>query len=657
MTGLLHESALALLLAQIAIILVVSRVFGLVGKFLGQPLVVAEIVAGIALGPSLLGQISPTAVETIFPASSLAGLFATSQLGLVLFMFVVGLEFDLSLLQKRGRLALTISQWSIALPFVAGLVLALWCHPRFASPDVEFWPFALFLGASMSVTAFPVLARILSERGLLQTQTGALALTCAAANDVTAWCLLAFVIAVVRSGNAWDAARTTVYAAVFVAGMVGLVRPFLRRVADRWGTTRGLSQTAVAAILLLLLASSVTAEAIGVHALFGAFVYGAVMPRQGNTVRVLTEKLEDLVVVLLLPLFFAFTGLRTTIGLVDTPELWAWCGIVCLVATAGKVLGTTLPGWIGGLSWRENAALGALMNTRGLMELIILNIGLDLGVLTPLLFTMLVGMAVATTLITTPVVRLLYPPQRVLAERAAARVITRGGVLTAVSHPDSAPGLARLTAALTDAKEPAFALRLIQIDDRASLFPEGESRPETTDDDAARALAAEARDLGRTVEPQTLTSADPIEDICQVARLRQVDLIILGLHRPLIGTARLGGPLLRITQRTDRDVCMFHDNGFTQARRVLVALGGANDGAVRRVAARLAAGAATVTEISPVPGSDHVQAALDAAKDHDLVVAGVGPEWDLPMTAFGLKVPRLVSDLSCSLVAVFEADA
>ena len=657
MIAFLHESAVALLLAQIAIILIVSRAFGFIGRLFGQPLVVAEIVAGIALGPSLLGQISPQAVETIFPASSLPGLFATSQLGLVLFMFVVGLEFDLSLLQRRGRLALTISQWSIALPFGMGLLLALWLHPRFATDGVQFWPFALFMGASMSVTAFPVLARILSERGLLQTHTGALALTCAAANDVTAWCMLAFVIAVVRSGNPWDAVRTTIYAAIYVTAMIGLVRPFLKRVADRYGTTRGLSQTAVAAILLLLLVSAVTAEAIGVHALFGAFVYGAIMPRQGITVRVLTDKLEDLVVVLLLPLFFAFTGLRTTLGLVDTPELWAWCGVVCLVATAGKVFGTTIPGWLGGLSWRENAALGALMNTRGLMELIILNIGLDLGVLTPLLFTILVFMAVATTLITTPVVRLLYPPQRVLAERAAARVLTRGGVLTAISHPASAPGLARLTAALTEPGEPAFALCLLPIGDRASLFPETGPTEPPGDDDAARALSVEAKALGRKVEPQTLTSADPIEDICQVARLREVDVIVLGLHRPLIGTARLGGPLLSITQRSDRDVCMFYDNGFVRAKRVLVALGSSHDDGVRRIAARLAAGAAVVTEIAPGPGVDHVQRVLDASKDHDLVVVGVGPEWELPMTAFGLKVPRLVADLSCSLVAIFQADA
>ena len=656
MIALLHESAVALLLAQIAIILVVSRAFGVVGRLFGQPLVVAEIVAGIALGPSILGQIAPGAVEAVFPASSLAGLFATSQLGLVLFMFVVGLEFDLSLLQRRGRLALTVSQWSIAVPFLVGLALAVWAHPRFSSADVAFWPFALFLGASMSVTAFPVLARILSERGLLQTQTGALALTCAAANDVTAWCMLAFVIAVVRSGNPWDAIPTTVFAALYVVSMIGLVRPFLRRVAERYGTTRGLSQTAIAAILLLLLASAVIAEAIGVHALFGAFVFGAVMPRQGPAVRVMTDKLEDLVVVLLLPLFFAFTGLRTTIGLVDTPELWGWCAVICAAATAGKVLGTTIPGWLGGLGWRENAALGALMNTRGLMELIILNIGLDLGVLSPLLFTMLVIMAVFTTLATSPVVRLLYPPQRVLAERAAARVLTRGGVLTAISHPASAPGLARMTAALTVPSEPAFALCLLPIEDRASLFPEGNPPEEPSADDAALALSTEAAVLGRKVEPQTLTSSDPIEDICQVGRMRAVDLILLGLHRPLIGTARLGGPLLRITQRADRDVVMFYDNGFRAATRVLVGLGSAHDDAVRRVAARLAPGATVITEIAVGRDGDHLQKMLDAAKNHDLVVVGVGPEWELPMAAFGLKVPRLVSDLSCSLVAVFQAE-
>lgn len=656
LTALLHSST-ALLLFQIAVILVVSRAFGTVFRRIGQPLVVAEIFAGIALGPSLLGVVSPAALQGLFPTESLAGLGAVSQLGLIFFMFVVGLEFDLSLLKNRGPVAIIISEFSILLPFLLGAMLALVTYPIFATSDVPFTGFALFLGASMSVTAFPVLARILSERGLLATRSGALALTCAAVNDVSAWCLLAFVIAIVRAGGVYDAVGTTVKAVVFVGVMLGVIRPFLARVGRRYATSDGLSQTAFAVIMFLLLGSALTAEAIGIHALFGAFLFGAVVPREGDAVGALIPKIEDLVVVVLLPIFFAITGLRTRIGLVDTPELWGWAAIVTTVATVGKFLGSAVPARLMGVSTRESATLGALMNTRGLMELIILNIGLDLGVLSPLLFSMMVMMAVTTTFITTPVVRLLFPPERVLAEREEARSGSLGGVLAAVSHPESVPGIARIVAALcAGSRAPAWALRLIPLADRASLFPEMERPEEPTEDDAARALALEARGLGASVEPLSFASADPAKSIVEVARLREAAVIVLGLHRPLLGTARFGGPVVQVAHASNRDVCMLHDQGLTSLRRVLLATGGAMDGPATRIAERLAsAPGIELVRLSTVGSSDRVQSVLDAADEVDLVVVGAGAEWELPLNSIDVRTPRLFSELACSLLVVHGA--
>lgn len=648
------HSAVGMLLLQVAVILGVSRLFGLLFRYLGQPLVVAEIVAGIALGPSLLGAMAPGVMGALFPPSSLVGLDAVSQLGLVLFMFVIGLEFDLGLLRNRGPLALIIAQYSILAPFLLGVVLALTLYPVFSTANVPFTAFALFIGASLSVTAFPVLARILSERGLIGTRIGALTLTCAAANDLIAWCMLAFVIAVVRTGGLAEALRTTLLALVFVAVMLGVIRPFLERVAERFGTTRGLSQVAIAAIVLLLLLSALAAEAIGIHALFGAFLFGAVVPRRDGTVRVLTEKFEDVVVVVLLPLFFASTGLRTSIGLVNTPELWRWCGLIVAVASVGKLLGSALPARLGGLPTRESVTLGVLMNTRGLMELIILNIGMDLGVLSPLLFTMLVLMAVATTFITTPIVRLLYPPERVLADRIEPDAV--GGVLAAVAHPDSAPGIARVLAALcAGGRSPAWALRVIDIDQRASLFPEANRPVEATEDDASRAVAQEAASLGQHVEPISFAAADPPQAILDVARLRGAEVILLGLHKPLLGSARLGGPLLQIAHRAERDVCMLHDQGVGPVRRVLLALGSPQDEAAQRIARRIGAGpGVTVTTLDARDREDQVAALLTAtaiaAPTYDLVVLGAGAEWELPMVAVDIRSSRLLASLPCALL-------
>lgn len=413
------------LLAQIAAVLLVSRLIGVVMGWLGQPMVIAEMIAGIALGPSLFGRLWPGAFNALFPAATLGTLKTLSQLGLVLFMFLVGLELDPKLLRGRQRASVMISHTSIVFPFLLGVGAAYWLHGRYAPQGVAFLPFALFLGTAMSVTAFPVLARILSERNLLQSRVGAIAIACAAVDDVTAWCLLAVVVALTRATGLAAAAWTIGLSLGFILFMVLVARPLLLRLERKVIEKRGsLTPGIVAAVLFMLLISAVITERIGIHALFGAFLFGAVLPKESGLAKALAAKLESVAVLLLLPLFFAFSGLRTRIGLVSGPEQWLVVLVIIALATLGKFGGSSLAARATGMRWREANAIGVLMNTRGLMELIVLNLGMDLGVISPALFAMLVLMALITTFATTPVLHWVYPDRELLRETDAA-LLTR----------------------------------------------------------------------------------------------------------------------------------------------------------------------------------------------------------------------------------------
>ncbi|MBF0462948.1 MAG: cation:proton antiporter [Magnetococcales bacterium] len=398
----LEFSALTLLLAQIAAVMLVSRAIGVVARWVGQPLVIAEVIAGITLGPSLLGWVWPEAMTVLFPESSLTVLRMLSQIGLVLFMFLVGLKLDLKLFKVRTGESVFISHASIIVPFALGAGASWWLYAVYASPGVPFISFLLFLGISMSVTAFPVLARILEEHHLLESRVGAIAIVCAAVDDVTAWCLLALVVAVASNQSIASAFWTTVLALIFILVMVFLVRPLLRILGGRVVGRGGLIPSVVAFSLLLLFASSALTELIGIHALFGAFLFGAILPKEAKIAESLVEKLETVTVVLFLPLFFAYSGLRTQIGLISQAGEWLVTGALILIATLGKFGGSAVAARLTGLSWSEASVIGILMNTRGLMELIVLNIGLDLGIISPTVFTMLVIMALVTTIATTP---------------------------------------------------------------------------------------------------------------------------------------------------------------------------------------------------------------------------------------------------------------
>jgi Kef-type K+ transport system membrane component KefB/nucleotide-binding universal stress UspA family protein len=689
-------SAVSLLLVQCIIIIGVSRLLGRGMRKLGQPLVIAEVLAGVLLGPSLLGWVAPGAMEALFPSSSMPVLKMLSQVGLILFMFLIGLELDPKLLKGKGHASVVISHTSIIVPFALGAGAALWLYPRLSESSVPFSSFLLFMGVAMSITAFPVLARILTERRLLNSKVGALAITCAAVDDVTAWCLLAFVVSIVRATDLAHAALSTLSALLYIALMLGVVRPFLARLGARVASREGLNQNVVALTLILLLASSLTTELIGIHSLFGAFLFGAIIPKEGGLAEALAEKLEDVAVVLLLPLFFAFSGLRTQVGLLNSGDHWAICGLIILLACVGKFGGSTVAARLTGLPWREAGAVGILMNTRGLMELIVLNIGLDLGVISPTLFTMMVLMALVTTFLTTPLLRLIYPPEELVLQPAVpvlADAPEPFTLLMCVSHGQAGRGMLTLGRALTGGPMTPtrlYALHLIPPTERASYHLRHspalpEARP-SRDGDTLAPLLEQARRLDLEVRPLSFVSSEPGTDICRTAEAKRADLIVLGLHKPLFSQTVLGGTVHEVMQEAGSDVAVLVDRGLEQVRRVLVPfIGSRHDRAALGLARRLLQGSGVevtvlhvtspeprhghgtshrlVEELFPGPsGQVHFQVVAhaspedavleEAARGYDLVVVGVGAEWGLEGGLFGLHRERLVRDSHTSLLVV-----
>ena len=408
------------LVLQIAVILVAARLVGFLFQKIHQPQVMGEMVAGILLGPSLLGWLVPGVSAALFPPASLSYLNALSQVGLVVFMFVVGLALNPSDLHGYGHAAVLTSHVSIVAPFCLGGLTALYLYPRLSDDGVTFTGFALFMGAAMSITAFPVLARILTERGLLRSRMGTMAIACAAVDDVTGWCILAYIVVLVRVTHAARPAWVTIAGSLaYVLIMVFVVRRILPAFEREFRKRDRLSDNLVAVIVVLVLVSALATEWLGIHLLFGAFLMGAIMPKTQEFTHYLLHKFESVTVVLLLPLFFAFTGLRTRIGVGGGRAIWLYSAIVIVVAITGKLGGSMFAARLAGMPWREAASLGILMNTRGLMEVVILNIGLDIGVISPAMFSIMVLMALVTTFMTTPLLEWVYPTRLLRAQMDA----------------------------------------------------------------------------------------------------------------------------------------------------------------------------------------------------------------------------------------------
>ncbi len=398
---------LSILLLQVIIILFTSRIFGIIFRKLGQQTVIGEIIAGVILGPSIFGWLFPDLFAIVFPHNSFISLQFLSQIGLAFFMFVIGMELDLSKIKSKTQDAIIISQIRIIFPFFLGTCVSYYIFQELAPKDVSFLSFALFMGISMSITAFPVLARIIKERGLTKTPLGVLAITCAAVDDVTAWCLLAAAIAIVKAGSVTSSLFTIGLAIAYIVFMLYVIKPWLQKISEKRMKEGKIGKTVIGISFFLLLLSAYFTEIIGIHALFGSFIAGVVMPNNTRFKEILTEKVEDVSTILLLPIFFAFTGLRTQIGLLNNGHLWMFCLLIISVAIVGKLAGSAFTAKIIGRTWKDSLSIGALMNTRGLMELIVLNIGYDLGVFGPEIFSIMVIMALFTTLMTGPLLNLV----------------------------------------------------------------------------------------------------------------------------------------------------------------------------------------------------------------------------------------------------------
>jgi Kef-type K+ transport system membrane component KefB len=391
-----HDSALLHLLLALLVVVAVAQLAGQLFRRIGQPPVIGEMFAGILLGPSLLGRLAPEVSSFLLPASVTPHLRAIAQIGVVLYMFLVGLELDVRQLRQRAGAALVISASGIAVPLLLGSLFAGFLYTRVAPPGVPAFLFGAFFCVALSVTAFPVLARIVSERRLEKSTMGVLALTCAAADDIAAWCLLSIVVSFAQSDPSAGLV-TVLYAGLYVAVMLFGVRPLFLKLVRREEQEVALSRGTLASLFCALLVSALITEWIGIHALFGSFLVGALVPSESKLAQRATEQLHDVVSVLFLPIFFAFTGLRTQLSLLSGADAWVLCGLIILIAFLGKAGGVSLAARVCGVPWRTAFGLGALMNTRGLMELIVLNVGLDLGIISPALFAMMVVMALVTT--------------------------------------------------------------------------------------------------------------------------------------------------------------------------------------------------------------------------------------------------------------------
>ena len=535
------QHPLAILLLQIITIIIVARSFGWIFRKIGQPSVIGEIIAGIFLGPSVVGMYFPEYSALLFPTESLGNLQFLSQIGLILFMFVIGMELDLKVLKNKANDAIVISHASIVIPFALGMGLSYFIYQNklFTPKGVDFLSFSLFMGIAMSITAFPVLARIVQERGIHKTKLGTIVITCAAADDITAWCILAAVIAIVKAGTFASSVYIILMAIVYVLMMLFVVKPFLKKIGDLYATRENLSKPVVAIFLLTLIISAYLTEIIGIHALFGAFMTGAIMPDITKIRKIIIEKIEDVALILLLPLFFVFTGLRTQIGLINDVYLWKITGLIITVAVVGKFFGSALAAKFVGQNWRDSLTIGALMNTRGLMELVVLNIGYDLGVLSTEVFTMMVIMALVTTFMTGPAIDLInfiFKRKEVLIP---TEIIENAKFKILISFGNNEKGKSLLRLANSFVKKQKDNSNITAL--HLSLSDEVHSyNLEDYEKETFEPILEESKSLNQEIITVFKATVDIESDIADIASRGEFDLVLVGLGKSIFEGSLLG---------------------------------------------------------------------------------------------------------------------
>jgi Kef-type K+ transport system membrane component KefB/nucleotide-binding universal stress UspA family protein len=570
-TGLEAAEILARVLLAVAVIIVAARALGTFFRLINQPRVIGEIVAGILLGPSLLGLVFPEVTSFLFPSEVIHVLQILAQFGLIFFMFLIGAELDHKMIRGSGHTALLVSHYSIVIPFTLGLAAALLIFPVVGSGS--FTGFALFMGAAMAITAFPVLARILTDTGLHRTRIGALAITCAAVDDVTAWCILAVVVAIVKSTGPVDAIQTVLLALGFVGLMIFVVRPLIARVASVKPDRGRIGATVMSGLLVALFLSAWATEAIGIHAIFGAFMFGAVLPRSHSIASQITERLEDVTVLFLLPVFFAVVGLSTQIGLVSGSELWLLTGLIVAIAIVGKIGGSVIAGLAAGETFRSSTVLGVLMNARGITEIVILTIGRSPGVISPALFTMMVLMALITTFMTTPLLTLLYPRDMIDSDltgdatREMMALVTRDRrVMVGVTDPVTAQPLLELAKRLRGLDESPATIILASVV-RPPGYEQVRANLSAMDDAAAVAEeelgVVQARLEAEGIETEVVTAVgpDPSLELIRLVERRGAGMLLLGSHQAYLGYRPLGGIAGELLDKASCDVAVLVGSG------------------------------------------------------------------------------------------------
>ncbi|MBW4568691.1 MAG: cation:proton antiporter [Tolypothrix carrinoi HA7290-LM1] len=702
----MHIDTVILVLIEVLIVIGMSRLIGLAFRWIKQPLVIGEIVAGIMLGPSLFGWVAPNLAATLFPPETVPFLNILSQVGLIFFMFLIGLELDPKYLKGKINVAILTATMSVLVPFALATLLALLLYPLLSHGNVSFTAFALFLASATSITAFPVLARIITDKNLQATYLGTLALTSAAVNDLAVWCLLALGIAVAREGSIGGAWHRIIASLLYIGFMMTVGRSFLQRLAIYYRRTERLNQLLLALIYMGVVASALITELIGIHLIFGAFLLGTIMPKNAGLVREIAGKTEDFVLIFLLPVFFAFSGLRTQIGLVNRPELWLLCGLVLFVAIAGKYLGTYVAARVSGIEKREASALGWLMNTRGLTELIVLNIGLSLGVITPLLFTMLVIMALVTTFMTSPLLEWTYPKRLIgldvvekEVEPEASRDIATQDygqiyrILVPVANPSTQKGLVQLAVAIAlNYQQPTAVhpLSLIELSEDYAF--------ESTPVEANRLIEERRQQLEELIDtlepPSTRSYVHPIirissnvaQETAEIAELEPADLILVGWHRPAFSNNRLGGRVGQILTTAPVDVAVFIDKGKERLENLLVPYSAnIHDDLALILALRLLINRDTCLlkilqvvsenrvknemsyelhkmmqqlpqsvrdriDIQTIEASEPIQAVVKASEGVDLTIAGTSRAWGIERQTLGRYTDELAIQCRSSLL-------
>ena len=601
----LWNSPLAMLLLQVVVILLVVRLFLVLTARFGQPPVIGEILAGVVLGPSLLGLLLPGVSAWLFPSVSLGNLNALSEVGLILLMFIMGMELDIRVLRTQAKATILVSNVGIVVPLLAGMGLAYFLYTDYAQNGASFEAFALLTGLSLTVTAFPSLLRIVQERGFYKTPLGSMTITSAAAINIAVWCILAAVVAMVRAGGFVAAAGPVAMGTVYVILMLTVVKPLMHKVGSVYASKEIFNKRVVGLILLVLAASSYLAEVIGIHALFGAFLAGVAMPHNLSFKKIITEKFEDISLVLLLPVFFIITGLRTDITLLNSASHWLIFAVVLLVAVAFKFGSTALAGRIAGLQARDALSLGVLLNTRGLMEVVIINIGYELGVFSTEIFTMLVLMTVVTTAITVPTLNAF---DRLFAEddfgaRVLSRIRTSFRILLSFGPPKMGSTLIRLADQLTLKHNRNVDITALHITPSYDIKPYEALLYEK---EAFQPIRSTAQLLGLRINTLYKNTEEVDKEIISTVVQGRFDLVLVGAARPIFAEKATGGVLRQLLEVGETNVGVLIDRGFVMAESILLLLGSEDDLALLEYAYRFRTSNRARVTVLKVSDGQHV---------------------------------------------------